>query len=77
MQLLEPEVRAEHLRLLGGDVIVAGQALCTPFPVKPMIERYLFDKSDNVLRTLRFTVLIGSRPDLLERLKRATVVLTD
>lgn len=77
LELLEPAVAAEHLRLHGGDVSAAGKALCTPFPTRPLIESYVFGQAERVLRTLRFAGLIGSRQDLLERLKRTTVVLTD
>lgn len=77
LKLLEPAVAAEHVRLHGGDVSAAGRALCTPFPTRPLIESYLFGQAERVLRTLRFAGVIGSRQDLVERLTRTTVLLTD
>ena len=77
LELLEPGVAAEHVRLHGGDTSAAGKALCTPFPTRPLIESYVFGKAERVLRTLRYAGLIGSRQNLVERLKRTTVVLTD
>jgi hypothetical protein len=77
LRLLDPDVAAEHIRLHGGDRSAAGRALCTPFPTRPLIESYMFGKAERVLKTLRFAGLIGSRQDLVERLKRSTVVLVD
>lgn len=75
--LLEPEIAAEHIELHGGDALAAGQSLCVPFPTRPLVEAYVFGNAQRVLKTLRYAGLIGRRQDLLERLRRSTIVLSD
>lgn len=75
--LLEPHIAAEHVELHGGDTQAAGESLCVPFPTRPLVEAYVFGNAERVLKTLRYAGLIGRRQDLVERLSRTTIVLTD